>query len=275
MGEILLGKIIITGKIKLKTGLHIGAQRETMDIGGIDNPVIKDPLTGLPYIPGSSLKGKLRSLLEKAKNSEQPPEKRGCGENRFFNRRIKDKPEMWIHACDRSYDEIKNCEICRLFGTSGKKGDNFPARVLVRDAFLTEEFKDRWEDVVEIKYETAIDRITSAANPRPMERVPPSVEFEFEIVYNVEDEKTKEQDLKNLFTAMKLLEDDYLGGSGSRGYGKVEILITSVIERPREYYFGNKNAEKTLLPNDKVTPSENGGIRVLEVLEKFNEIFGA
>lgn len=275
MGDVIIGKIIVKGKIRLKTGLHIGAQRETIDIGGIDNPVIKDPLTGLPYIPGSSLKGKLRSLLEKAKNAEQPPEKRGYGEDKFFNRKIKDKPEMWIHACDKRYDEIKNCEICRLFGTSGKNGDNFPARVLVRDALLTEEFKDRWDEVVEIKYETAIDRITSAANPRPMERVPPGVEFEFEIVYNVEDEETKEPDLRNLFSAMKLLEDDYLGGSGSRGYGKVEILITSVIERPREYYFGNKDAERILLPSDKVAQPEDEGFRVLDVLEKFNEIFGA
>jgi len=267
MGDVILGKVIVRGKIKLKTGLHIGAQRETMEIGGIDNPVIKDPVTGLPYIPGSSLKGKLRSLLEKTKYAEQPPEKRGRGEDKFYNRQMKTgKGEIWIHACDKSYDEIKNCEICRLFGTSGRDGDNFPARILVRDAFLTEEFEKRWDEIIEIKYETAIDRITSAANPRPMERVPPGVEFEFEIVYNVEDEETREQDLKNLFSAMKLLEDDYLGGSGSRGYGKVEILITTIIERSREYYFGNED-EKVLLAN--------GGIGVSEVLEKFNEIFGA
>ncbi len=268
MGDVIIGKIIVRGKIRLKTGLHIGAQRETMEIGGIDNPVIKDPITGLPYIPGSSLKGKLRSLLEKAKNAEQPLEKRGYGEDKFFNRKIKDKPEMWIHACDKSYDEIKNCEICRLFGTSGqKKGDNFPARVLVRDAFVTEKFRESEEDIVEIKYETAIDRITSAANPRPMERVPPGVEFEFEIVYNIEDKDTKNVDLKNLFSAMKMLEDDYLGGCGSRGYGKVEILITSIVERPKDYYFG-KEGENTLLLDEN-------GVRVGEVLEKFDSIFGA
>ncbi len=216
-----------------------------MEIGGIDNPVIKDPRTGLPYIPGSSLKGKLRSLLEKAKNAEQPLEKRGKGEDKFYNRQMKGgKGEVWIHACDKSYEEVKNCEICRLFGTSGRNGDNFPARVLVRDAFLTEEFKDRWDEVVEIKYETAIDRLTSAANPRPVERIPSGVEFEFEIVYNVEDIETKNQDLKNLFSAMRLLEDDYLGGCGSRGYGKVEILITNIVERPREFYFGDGDEKR-------------------------------
>ncbi|RLI85852.1 MAG: type III-A CRISPR-associated RAMP protein Csm3 [Archaeoglobales archaeon] len=260
MGDVILSKVIVKGKIRLKTGLHIGAQRETMEIGGIDNPVIKDPVTGQPYIPGSSLKGKLRSLLEKVK---------GFKAERNIGTRTN---PIYIHACDKSYDEIKNCEICRLFGTSGKDGDNFPARVLVRDAFLTEEFKDKWEEIVEIKYETAIDRITSAANPRPMERVPPGVEFEFEVVYNVEDEETREQDLKNLFSAMKLLEDDYLGGSGSRGYGKVGIIITGIVERPRDYYFGNKD-ERVLLPTDKIKPSEDGGVRVLEILEKFNEIF--
>jgi len=251
----ILGKVIVRGKIRLKTGLHIGAQRETIEIGGVDNPVIKDPMTGLPYIPGSSLKGKLRSLLEKAKGLD-------------LNRNIGTMHNpIRIHACDKSYDEIKNCEICRLFGTSGKDGDNFPSRVLVRDSFLTEEFRDRWEDIVEIKYETAIDRITSAANPRPMERVPPGVEFEFEIVYNIEDEKTKEQDLKNLFSAMKLLEDDYLGGSGSRGYGKVEILITSITERSKDYYFG-KDSERLLL-------TKEDGVSVKTVLEDFNKIFGA
>lgn len=253
MGEVLLGKVVIRGRIKLKTGLRIGAQREAVEIGGIDNPVIKDPITGLPYIPGSSLKGKLRSLLEKAKGLEP-------------NRNIGTSSHpIRIHVCDKSYNDIKNCEVCRLFGTSGKSGDNFPARVLVRDAFLTEEFKNRWDEVVEIKYETAIDRITSAANPRPMERVPSGVEFEFEIVYNVEDESSKNVDLKNLFSAMKMLEDDYLGGCGSRGYGKVEILITSVTERMRNYYFGKEN-EKKLLYNEN-------GLRVEEVLEKFDSIF--
>ncbi len=253
MGEVLLGKVIVRGRIKLKTGLRIGAQREAVEIGGIDNPVIKDPITGLPYIPGSSLKGKLRSLLEKAKGLEL----KNVGTERNPIR---------IHVCDKSYEDIKNCEVCRLFGTSGKSGDNFPARVLVRDAFLTEEFKNRWDEVVEIKYETAIDRITSAANPRAMERVPPGVEFEFEIVYNVEDESTKNVDLKNLFSAMKMLEDDYLGGCGSRGYGKVEILITDIVERTKDYYFGNKEENKLLL--------DENGVRVGDVLEKFDSIFG-
>ena len=255
MGEVLLGKVIVRGRIKLKTGLRIGAQREAVDIGGIDNPVIKDPITGLPYIPGSSLKGKLRSLLEKAKGLE-------------LSRNVGTPSHpIWIHVCDKKYEEIKNCEVCRLFGSSGKDGDNFPARVLVRDAFLTEEFKNRWDEVVEIKYETAIDRITSAANPRAMERVPAGVEFEFEIVYNIEDESAKNVDLKNLFSAMKMLEDDYLGGCGSRGYGKVEILITSIVERTRDYYFGNKEEDTLLL--------DENGVRVGDVLERFDSIFGA
>ncbi|WP_297499767.1 type III-A CRISPR-associated RAMP protein Csm3, partial [Thermococcus sp.] len=64
------GKVVIRGRIKALTGLHIGSQRDVSEIGGIDNPVIKDPHTGLPYIPGSSLKGKLRSLFEVFTNSK-------------------------------------------------------------------------------------------------------------------------------------------------------------------------------------------------------------
>ena len=54
----------ITATIEIVTGLHIGGNNDEIKIGGIDNPVIKNPLTNEPYIPGSSLKGKIRSLIE-------------------------------------------------------------------------------------------------------------------------------------------------------------------------------------------------------------------
>jgi CRISPR-associated protein Csm3 len=226
-------KIFIKGKIKTLTGLHIGAARESAEIGGMDNPIIKDPITGLPYIPGSSLKGKMRSLLEKS-----------LGKN--FNRVMHLRPEVKIHVCDDK-NSAKNCEVCRLFGSSGK--ENHPARAYFRDAYLTKEWKEkmRSEDLIEVKYETAIDRITSAANPRPMERVPAGVEFDFEIVYNVEDDNWKE-DLKNLLKAMRLLEDDYLGGSGSRGYGKVKFTIESILERDVNCYL--KEEEEKLISKE-------------------------
>ena len=232
-------KIIITGKIKTLTGLHIGAAKESTEIGGMDNPIIKDPVTGLPYIPGSSLKGKMRSLLEKSLANSKGGEK-------FFNRPM-GRPgyEIKIHVCN-SKEEAINCEVCRLFGSSGST--NHPARAYFRDANLTDDWKEkiRSEGLIEEKYEAAIDRITSAANPRPVERVPAGVEFEFEIVYNVEDERWKE-DLRNLFKAMKLLEDDYLGGSGSRGYGKVKFTVESVMEKSKEFYLGKEEPKKLLV----------------------------
>ncbi len=245
----LKAKVVIKGRIRLKSGLHIGAQRESAEIGGIDNPIIKHPATGEPYIPGSSIKGKLRSLFEIYKHAREPKKYK-------FEKKLKGE-KVKIHACeDKSYDEILECEVCRLFGTSGK--DNFPSRLLFRDAFPV-----NWrEEFLELKYEAAIDRITSAANPRPMERVAPGAEFEFEVVYRLEDDNYK-QDLKNLATALRLLEDDYLGGSGSRGYGKVEIFIDRVAKRSTEFYAKEKEEEVLLdQKNSKIDVIEG------EVLKK-------
>ncbi len=265
MGEAIFGKVVIKGKIILKTGLHIGAQTEAIEIGGIDNPVIKDPVTGEPYIPGSSLKGKMRSLFEKSKILDYPPEFRVPPPNEedtskyFLNRNIgTTRNPIWVHVHE-TYEGAKACEICRLFGSSGNS--NYPSRVIFRDAHLCE--NQNLEDVIEIKYETAIDRITSAANPRPMERVVPGTEFEFEIVYNVENENEKSEDIKNLINLMKMLEDDYLGGSGSRGYGKVEFRITSIVKRGLDYYFNGAN-EKTIVSSEE-------GLRPEEVLGQINE----
>ena len=255
MDRRLYGKIVLRGKIKALTGLHIGAQREVSEIGGIDNPVIKDPITGLPYIPGSSLKGRLRALFEILTNSKlnewkekyktlekyKPGrcEEEGCG--RFFNRRIS---RGMIHACD-SYDEALECPVCRLFGTTGKE-TNFPSRIIVRDAKLTEEWVNRWregQELTEAKIEVGIDRVTSQANPRTTERVVAGTEFDFEIIYNVEHIGQWEDDLKNLLTAMGLLEDSYLGGSGSRGYGKIKFYFEGCEFRSPKYYMGIEEAK--------------------------------
>ncbi len=261
MGDAIFGKIIIKGRIKLKTGLHIGAQTEAIEIGGIDNPVLKDPNTGEPYIPGSSLKGKLRSLFEKSLSAKQPEDKRGSGEDKWFNRRIGD---AWIHVCE-NLEKAVNCPVCRLFGISGKGSGNknYPSRTIFRDAHLCND--KELEEVIEIKYETAIDRITSAANPRPMERVVPGAEFEFEIVYNVENEQEKREDIKNLISLMKMLEDDYLGGSGSRGYGKVELRITKVVERTKDFYLKDES-EKVLLSSEEGLEPEEVSRQILGAL---------
>ena len=229
MNKNIIGKIQITGKIKCLTGLHIGASKENMEIGAIDAPVVRDPVTREPYIPGSSLKGKMRSLLEKALATELGIV--GTTNRRNIGTRAN---EVWIHVCDDAGDAEK-CPICRIFGSTGhNNGKNFPARLIVRDAYLTKDSVERLSDIdtglqyTEWKFENAIDRITSAANPRQLERVPRGAEFDFEMIYNVEKTEDLEIDLKNLHLALELVKLDALGGHGSRGYGKVDIVIDSI-----------------------------------------------
>lgn len=227
MDKKLYGKVIFKGIIKAVTGLHIGASKETLEIGGLDMPVIKHPITGEPYIPGSSLKGKLRSLLEMKFHTEKGLK---------FNHEMRTGGNIIrIHVCN-TFEEAKNCEVCRIFGSSGDT--NFPARIKIRDAEFTEFSQEFTQGNMEIKFENSLDRITSASNPRQVERVPAGTEFEFEIIYNVEDLDHLEPDLNNLLSAMELLQDDTLGGHGSRGYGRIKFYLSEVIAKPVESYFG-------------------------------------
>lgn len=197
----LISKIFITGKIIVKTGLHIGGSKTALDIGGIDLSVIKTP-SGVPYIPGSSLKGKLRSLLARENGSED----------------IKNDPEV----------------IKAIFGDTGSNDNKGNITLLiVRDSYMSNaenlknkvgDFENLELDYSEAKWENTIDRKTGTAeHPRQLERVPTGTEFTFELVYNNFDATKAETHLKEIVKAMKLLEDDYLGGSGSRGYGKVKF----------------------------------------------------
>lgn len=213
----LRGKVVLHGKIKCETGLRIGGAREALEIGGLENIVIRDPVKGEPYIPGSSIKGKMRSLLEKAKGKPL------TGENQ-------------IHVC-KEPEKFKKCEVCRVFGIpAGEelKGCLTLTRLYVRDSFLTVESKSELEGLetevpyTEVKWENVINRITSEANPRPVERVPAGAMFSFEMVYNVFEDDDVEY-LRYVFEAMKLVEDDYLGGYGSRGYGKVKFMDIDVV----------------------------------------------
>lgn len=203
----------ITGKIVVKTGLHIGGGSDKVEIGGMDNPVIRNPFTREPYIPGSSIKGKMRALLEwkedKVKKSGGEPCK--CGEH--------------------------DCKICRIFG-SGNSGDQEkarirgPSRLLIRDAELTEDFKNKFRDgkpILEDKIENGLNRITARANPRHIERVVPGVTFNFELVYriiDIDDGGKKDEELFKtvVLEGLKLLQNDYLGGGGSRGNGRIEFV---------------------------------------------------
>jgi len=234
------GKVFINGKIECLTGLHIGTSKETMEIGGLDMPVIRDLLTGEPYIPGSSIKGKMRSLLERLVFARYHSKKEP---SEFFSKRIKSgSGEIIHHEC---VDE--KCPVCRIYGVSSSKEDginkNRPARLYVYDAELLNKEKleaiDSGLYLTELKYENTLDRITSEASPRQIERVPRGAVFNACMLYNQDSERTSElfkEDLKSIFISIQLLKDDALGGNVSRGYGRIDIKDVKVIYKPLEYY---------------------------------------
>jgi len=177
-------------KIEVVTGLHIGIGSDRPEIGGIDNPFIKDPISKLPYIPGSSLKGKLRSLLE-------------------------------VEAKEIYKKEV----ISTAFGGD----ENTPTRLLFRDVNLVDKDKEMFQSgkyQTEIKTEIKIDRKTGTASHgalRTIERVPPTIEFEGEVLIRSLNQTDEELNINILDKAIELLNNDYLGGSGSRGYGAVKV----------------------------------------------------
>lgn len=229
----LQGKVMLNGTVKCVTGLHIGASKDNLDIGGIDAPVLRDPVTREPYIPGSSLKGKLRSLFER---------RQGMTYNRHSGQGV------YRHECVNPA-----CQVCRLFGAAGgREGDNIPARLIVRDSLLTKTSRERLSSIdtglqyTEWKFENALDRITAAANPRQLERVPAGADFTFEMVYNVEAVNHGEtrEDLINLLETLSLLEDDYIGGHGSRGYGKIQFALSELNGKTVEFYGAETEDER-------------------------------
>lgn len=199
----LLKKIIYTGTITLKTGLHIGGTNTALNIGGPDKFVVRNPLNNLPYIPGSSLKGKLRSLLELAYGCMTVDMKGNC--------KASNNPKS---------------ESGRLFGVAANDGGQ-PSRLIVRDGEMIiddiEKFNNTDLLYTESKTEANIDRVTSAANPRTYERVPAGAKFKLNMVLNIFDTDDEANLKKLLEESIALLHDDYLGGSGSRGYGQVVL----------------------------------------------------
>lgn len=216
----LYGKVVLKGVMECETGLHIGGSKETLNIGGVDSPVIRNPFTEEPYVPGSSLKGKLRYLLERRLDKEF---------NRYGGQGVH------RHECTSG-----NCQVCRLFGSTaeGRETNNLPARILVRDMKLkdVENIREKIESTTELKFENSIDRISASANPRQIERLPAGVKFNLEIVYNVESKDDIKTDLANIIDMLSILEDDALGGHGSRGYGQVKFKITELSGKRIEYY---------------------------------------
>ncbi len=204
----------ISGTIEIISGLHIGAGKDNMEIGGMDQPIIKNPITGAPYIPGSSLKGKMRALLEVYFFIDRP-------ESRAFIASEKGLP----CGCGK-----RNCPACVIFGP-GPSADKKtvatgPTRLIVRDAVLTaadQEAFDKGTLPMEVKYENIIHRVKGVAeHPRPLERVPAGVRFDFSLSFKV-FEGDDESLLDYVYKGLRLIELDALGGCGSRGCGQVRF----------------------------------------------------
>lgn len=252
------GKIFLQGTINALTGLHIGGNTGELDIGGIDNPVIRNAMNRQPYIPGSSLRGKMRSLLDR--HFKNPLDKR-------VGRDVR------VHECETPSD-YNECQVCQVFGVAPQRdlrGKTMPCRLIVRDTFLTDEsigLLDRADtdtDFTEIKTEVAIDRITSAATPRQQERVPAGTTFgPFQIVHSLytleENDSDNQLDhelayFNTVLIGMELLVDDYIGGSGSRGSGQIAFENLTMTFKSRECY---EKADVT-----PITIAENTDIKEL------------
>jgi len=217
----LYGRVVLRGDVHALSGLHIGASKEALGIGDVDLPVIRDAHRR-PYIPGSSLKGKMRSQWEKLK---------GATQNQQIGK-VKGK-EVWIHAC-----EDVNCPVCTIYGVTGDIAKDAPTRLTVRDISLRPESLDGTTAVLysEVKWEAAIDRVTSAASPRQMERVPAGAVFgPMELVFSIYGAADRARS-GDLLTGLQLVEDDYLGGQGSRGSGKVAFEHLSVVLKVGDEY---------------------------------------
>jgi CRISPR-associated protein Csm3 len=237
-----LGTATLWGKIEAVTGLHIGGSGAGYEIGGVDQTVIRD-VRGYPYIPGSSLKGKMRSLLEWSTG------KINVGGGSSDAKRVGD-----VHRC-----EDLDCPVCRLFGSSAVEGRMAgPTRVLVRDANPdrpTREFMDQLEreyglPKTEVKTENSINRIKGSVDYglRSQERVHAGATFDFEIVmsaFQVDGCRIEDADMaKHLLEAMRLLEDSALGGGGSRGSGQIRFRVckTPVLRSAAMYRSGEQPA---------------------------------
>lgn len=201
--SVLKGKLKVMATLRVDTGLHIGASSDFAPIGAVDSPFLRDPMTKQPIIPGSSLKGKIRTLLARSHSTQ----------------------EYVLNQIENDIPQIK-----RLFGTAAKgNAGGKAARLEFYDIAMTSESAAQFGAmeldtyIGEIKWENVIERATAGAKPRQIERVPAGTVFDFKLVYNIEREDEVIEDMKILGDGLRLLQMDYLGGHGSRGYGRVSF----------------------------------------------------
>src|SRR3954453_19078569 len=262
-----VGKLILEGDLHCETGLHIGAGKGTLEIGGADNPVVKDAF-GRPYIPGSSLRGRLRALLEQSSGLAVP------AELVYLSRRK--GQEVRIHQSDRPDDDIgvlfgRNAgRMERVQGDALETSNTTPSRLTVYDAALdadsiTQAMRENLDDeLTEVKSENAVDRITSQANPRTLERVPAGAKFHVRFVMDVLCEEDAPL-FARVVEGLRLLEDDALGGGGSRGSGRVRFSGLKLTWRSKSFYASG--AEQAEL----VSGVDLAGVQTLAAASDFAE----
>lgn len=316
--KVLLGKLYITGLIDVRTGLHIGGGGETLEIGGLDKGVVRDPITNQPYIPGSSLKGKLRSILERLEG--KPVNRAGGSDTYRYESDDLESGFSEIQGNRIPFQGARFCPVSRIFGSTGSeclipheiansqklnileakeienqsyariKGRNSPARLIVRDCHLSNNSVEELREIdtglfmTEWKFENGLDRITSAANPRQIERVPRGSIFDFEMIYTVEYEGERDssaqqeqaiqeaqEDLTNILKVLWILEDDALGGHGSRGYGKVKFEKLNFIYKDYQNLGNSSGLQLPEIRQKSVATTNN----LPESFEDIKKIFSA
>ena len=215
-----LKKIFFNGTIETISGLHISSHNDAFSLGILDHTIIRDPLTQLPFIPGSSIKGKIRYLL-----------------NNFLS------PDSAENTDSQQADSINT-----LFGMSSKTTHTSGARIIFRDAHFSEKSRNAelpFADLpyTEVKKEAFIDRHTGRATPTLIERVPAGLSFDVQIILNIFEGDPEEIFIKTILHGLNLLQDDYLGGRGTRGYGVVKIHLTPISYKDQSHYLDAKDAE--------------------------------
>lgn len=203
--------VVIKGQILVRTGMHIGGLKDSVKIGGVDSPVVTVDILGdgssiseKPYIPGSSLKGRMRNLL--------------------------------TNAYGKDY---KNGLIEKIFGKNKEseqkdESEENRSRAVFRDAYLSGEMS--LEEVTEIKGENQIDPVTARANPRFIQRVIPGSRFDYEIILTVYEGDNEDDMVSLIKEGFELLKDSYIGGNGTRGYGRIDYTFDSSDKRDRGFY---------------------------------------
>jgi len=265
MTPALKANIIFRGKIECLTGLHIGGSKDRLEIGGVDSPVLRDPYTRLPYIPGSSLKGRTRALLEYAlgviNDGSDPKEEAGS---------VSTAEEIVsLFGKSAGDDNMKKEELKKVM-----ENHPGPTPLIIRDALPDEDTIAKWESIegelqfTEYKPENSINRLTSAATPRFLERVIAGSQFDFQAVYSVYNRGTSEltyvgrvnRDINNFLTGLRLIEDHALGKSGSRGYGRVRFkLAAPVVVKMEEYKAPTQKlkSSRLTLKKNQLKPLDN------------------